>query len=81
MLTCKEFDQFIVDFLDKNLPLRKRLSMHLHLMMCKGCPQYLADYRRAIELGQTVCGQDDEEVADDVPEELIKAVLANLDKK
>ncbi|MEO0420808.1 MAG: zf-HC2 domain-containing protein [Pseudomonadota bacterium] len=78
MLTCKELDEFLVDFLDGNLPLRTKLAMHLHLGLCKDCREYVRDYERAITLGRKACSTaEDEEVAD-VPEALVQTVLANL---
>ncbi|MEM9383761.1 MAG: zf-HC2 domain-containing protein [Pseudomonadota bacterium] len=78
MLTCKEFDGFLVDFLDGNLPLRQKLSMHLHLGLCKDCREYVRDYERAITLGRKACSATEDEEVSDVPEALVQAVLTNL---
>ena len=37
MPTCKELSELITQGLDTRLPLRKRIGMRLHLMMCTGC--------------------------------------------
>ncbi len=76
MLTCKQLDDFLVDFLDGNLPFRQKLSMHMHLGLCKECRDYVRDYERAVVLGRKACSHQEE--LTEVPEELVQAVLSNL---
>lgn len=76
MLTCRELDDFLVDFLDGRLPLRQRLSMQMHLAMCRDCRRFLEEYRQAIRLGREAVVE--EHGLEQVPEGLIRAVLANL---
>jgi len=40
MLTCKETARLVSDQLDRKLPLRMRLHLRLHLMMCGACSAY-----------------------------------------
>ncbi len=81
MLTCREFDKFIVDYLDHELPWSIQISMRLHLLLCRKCRAYLATYRRAIELGQSVFDDPESEMPDSVPQELVKAVIERLKDK
>ena len=81
MLTCKEFDEFIVDYLDHELPWAIQVSMRLHQFFCRKCRAYLADYRRTIELGQSVFDDPESETPDSVPQELVKAVIERLKRK
>jgi predicted anti-sigma-YlaC factor YlaD len=78
MLTCKQLDEFLVDFLDGKLGFRQRLSMHMHLGLCRDCRDFLEEYRAASKLGRKVFTSDEQLEA--VPEPLIQAVLANLAK-
>ncbi len=80
MLTCRAFDEFIVDYLDHELPWFTQVSMRLHEFLCRKCRAYLADYRRTIELGQSVFDDPESEVPDSVPQELVKAVIERLKK-
>lgn len=41
MLNCKQVSELSSRSLDSRLPLRQRMQMKLHLMMCKACKQYL----------------------------------------
>lgn len=40
MPSCRDISQLISDGMDRNLPLRKRLSIRLHVSMCKFCRRY-----------------------------------------
>ncbi len=77
MLTCKEFDDFMVDYLDENLPVWQKFMCWLHVKMCRECAKFVQEYRRSIALGKTAYDAPDEPVPDSVPEELIQAALAH----
>ncbi len=40
MLSCKEVSRLVSDSMERELPLRKRISLRVHLMMCKLCKGY-----------------------------------------
>jgi hypothetical protein len=40
MLTCREAAQLLSDSLDRELPLRQRIALRIHLFMCKLCPRF-----------------------------------------
>jgi len=75
MITCREFEAFILDYLDGVLPQRQRRIFDWHLNICAECREYLAAYQRSIELGRAVFDQPEDGVPDDVPEDLIRAVV------
>jgi anti-sigma factor RsiW len=75
MITCQEFESFIINYLDDSLPSKQRKLFDWHLRICKECRDYLAAYKRTIELGQATFGDPDESVPPDVPEDLIRAIL------
>jgi anti-sigma factor RsiW len=75
MITCLEFENFIQNYLDDTLPSKQRKLFEWHMRICKECRDYLAAYNRAIELGQATLGNADEPVPQDVPEDLIQAIL------
>ena len=81
MLSCRDFDHFIVDYLDNELPWHTHVSMRWHLWFCSDCRAYLADYQRTIELGQSVFEDLDREVPDSVPQELVDAVIDCLEEQ
>ena len=77
MLTCREFDEFMLDYLDGELPVWRKYMCWLHVRMCKECARFVQKYRRTIALEQSAFDSPDEAVPDDVPEELVKAALAH----
>ncbi len=76
MITCTEFESFILAYLEGELPSRQRRVFEFHLKICRECRDYLAAYRHTIALEKAALTDDPSAaVPDDVPEDLIKAVL------
>jgi len=40
MLSCKDVTQLISESMDRSLPLRKRIGVQVHLLICKFCARY-----------------------------------------
>lgn len=76
MLSCRQFEDFVLDYFEGSLPTRQRILFDLHLAVCSDCRAYLAAYRRATEMGKTVFPAPDEALPEEVPEDLVQAVLA-----
>ena len=75
MITCREFEEFVQGYLDGGLPPRQVKIFEWHLRMCRECREYLAAYRRAIEIGEAMLGSAGNAVPDDVPEDLVRAIM------
>jgi len=77
MITCREFEAFIDDYLEDSLPATQLNRFVKHLKLCRECREYLAAYKDAINLGQSVFEKSavDQALPDDVPEDLIKAMI------
>jgi len=76
MITCKEFEDFVQDHLDNSLSDQQRIVFDCHMQMCRECRDYLAAYKRTVELGHAVLSSsDDAPVPDDVPDDLVTAIL------
>jgi anti-sigma factor RsiW len=76
-LSCREFTDFILAYLDGELQTRARALFEAHIRDCPPCLDYLDSYRQTVELaGQawTACGPDDA-VPQEAPEELVRAML------
>jgi hypothetical protein len=64
MLSCEEVTRLLSEFLDRPLPLRARLSVSLHLFLCKWCDRF----RRQLLLIRQVLRQGAEHLeGPDVP--------------
>ncbi len=79
MITCRQFEDFILAYLEGELPDRQQFIFELHLKVCHECRDYLAAYRRTIEISKRAFEEPDRLVTDDVPEDLVKAILAARD--
>ena len=76
MITCRELEGFLIDYLEDTLPTRQRMIFNLHLRMCRECRSYLEAYKRVIAVGKAAFREPDEAVPDSVPEDLVKAIRA-----
>lgn len=76
MITCREFEDFVLAYLDGELPSRQVFVFELHLKVCRACRKYLEVYQRSIEVSKRAFEKPDEQVPEEVPEDLIRAVLA-----
>ena len=76
MITCRQFEDFVIDYLDDKLPARQKMVFELHLKVCRECRDYLDAYKRATEVAVRVSksSEQDEELPK-VPDDFINAVL------
>ena len=76
-MTCREFDEFVMDYLGDELPAETRMEFDRHMSLCPPCVAFLQDYQKTIEIGKIVCAHPEDPVPDAVPEELIRAILSS----
>jgi anti-sigma factor RsiW len=74
-LSCRELIEFLAAYLDDELAFEERGAFEAHLSKCPACVDYLATYRKTIQLGKRALGAG-VEVAEEAPAELVDAVLA-----
>ena len=75
-MTCREFAGFMADYLSGELSADVRARFEQHLNVCSNCVKYLAGYADTIALGRAAFKDDDDEVPGEVPNALVKAILA-----
>ena len=75
-MTCRELVEFLMEYLDGLLAEPERMCFEEHLGECPDCVAYLATYREAIRLGKEACTAGNDSIPTDVPEELVRAILA-----
>lgn len=76
-MTCREFADFIADYLSGELSPEARASFEDHLQVCPNCVAYLSNYRDTIALGRRAFADDEAVVPDQVPNGLVQAILAS----
>ena len=75
-MTCREFADFMMDYQSGELSAESRAAFEYHVGLCSNCRRYLAGYQETVELGKRAFEDDDANVPSQVPEELVKAILA-----
>ena len=76
-MTCREFAQFIADYLSSELSPDVKRQFERHLAVCPNCVAYLANYRDTIALGRRAFADDEADVPGEVPSALVQAILAS----
>ena len=79
-MKCREFVEFVMEYLDGTLGEAERRVFEDHVGLCPPCVNYLESYRETVRLGRSVCAPDDD-VPPDVPEELVQAILSARSRK
>lgn len=79
MMTCREVIDFLMSYLDGDLPAASRAEFERHLAVCKSCVAYLESYRQTVALCHAV--QTATETSDPpqpLPPELVAAISSAL---
>jgi anti-sigma factor RsiW len=75
-MNCREFTEFLQEYLCNNLPADARSEFESHLAECPWCVAYLDSYQKTIALQKKVfAGPDDAPLPADVPEDLVRAIV------
>lgn len=74
-LTCRQVEQFLMDYLEGNVTLWTWCKFRYHLFICEDCRRYLQDYRNAVALDRRIFENPDDEAAGIVPDEILEAIL------
>lgn len=73
-MKCQQALELLGDLMDDELGRRQRLSLQLHLLICRHCRHYLASYRHTLRAAKAAFRSvdlDDQEI----PEEQVAAIL------
>ena len=79
MTCCREISDFLMAYLDGELPAEQREAFDKHLAACPPCATYLKSYEATVRLGK-LCGCSGLPAAP-IPENLVKAILEARAKK
>jgi anti-sigma factor RsiW len=74
-MTCREFAEFLIDYVSGELPEPTRGVFQAHVAVCRDCRNYLDSYRKTIALSKTALAEPTVDVAA-MPEGLVRAILA-----
>ena len=75
-MNCREFTEFLHDYLLGGLLAEVRAEFDRHLAECPWCVAYLDSYKKTMQLaGTAFAAAEDAPSPSDAPEELIQAIL------
>lgn len=75
-MNCKEIIEFLMDYIEDELPEHVKACFDMHLQTCPPCVDYIKTYRDTILLAKRCCTENPACQCDEVPEPLIQAILA-----
>ena len=75
-VTCRDFADFLLDYVEGELPGETRRRFDEHMAICSDCVQYLQHYTETIKAGRLALADD---LPADVPDELVSAILRARD--
>jgi anti-sigma factor RsiW len=79
-MTCREFLDFLWAYLSSEVTDQQREEFEYHLSGCPSCVAYMKSYRETVALGKAAFDATDEPLPEDVPDELVEAILATIRK-
>ena len=74
-MTCRELVEFLADYTTGDLPAEVLRVFETHLGDCPECVTYLRSYADTVRLARA-CAETDDALPAEVPERLVRAVLA-----
>jgi anti-sigma factor RsiW len=75
-VTCREFSDFIGDYLAGELRGTVHTGFERHLELCPNCRRYVRSYEETVKLGRQAFDDPNAPLPPQVPEELVTAILA-----
>ena len=74
-MNCREFTEFLHEYLSGKLPEGERAEFDKHLAVCPWCVAYLDSYKKTIQLEKAAFVPVEAPPPAEAPEELIQAIL------
>jgi anti-sigma factor RsiW len=71
-VTCREFADFVIDYVDGQLDEAARARVDEHLTQCPDCVEYLRQYRATVRAGRVAF---DDDLPITIPRDLLQAIL------
>jgi len=81
MITCREFEEFIISYIEGELTPKQSRVFTMHLRICRECREYLNAYKRTMEINNTLMKKTTELKQEDIPQDLQNAILAAIQTK
>jgi anti-sigma factor RsiW len=73
-MTCREVIEFLMSYLDGELPPEVCAEFERHLAVCSSCVAYLESYRQTIAISQSGGATTETSDPQELPAELVAAI-------
>jgi anti-sigma factor RsiW len=80
-VTCRDFVEFLSEYFSGELAVAERAEFEAHLAECPACVAYLETLQKTIQLVKAAYAHPEGRVPDEVPEQLLRAILAARTKR
>jgi len=77
-VNCRDATEFLMDYLNDELPRETRREFDSHLARCPDCVTFLGQYEATVKAGRKVCAEEGPDITTEFPEDLIKAIMAAI---
>jgi anti-sigma factor RsiW len=74
-MTCREFIDFLMEFLNGELTPEQSAQFEAHLAECPDCVNYLHSYEDTVRLGRAAFDKLDAPLPEGIPDDLVQAIL------
>lgn len=74
-MNCRELVDFLMHYLDGDLPAAVRDEFEAHLRLCPPCLVFLDQYKETVRLGKSCKDMPKQDCKSKVPEDLVQAIL------
>lgn len=74
-MTCREIADFLMQYIDGELPRQLRTTFEMHLAECPACRAYLKSYEQTIRLARSVKSPASNSKFKSAPDELVRLIL------
>ncbi|HTO08646.1 MAG TPA: zf-HC2 domain-containing protein [Myxococcota bacterium] len=71
-MNCRECTDFLIDYLNGDLPAAQQRVFEGHIQLCPPCLTYLESYRATVK----TCEMAHEDPQEPIPEAMVQAILA-----
>jgi anti-sigma factor RsiW len=75
-VTCRDFADFLLEYVEGELPAETRRRFDEHMARCPDCVNYLRHYTETVRAGRLAVA---DELPADVPDALVSAILKARD--
>lgn len=74
-MSCREFVDFLMEYLDGELPAESKSVFEAHLEKCPPCGAYLHNYEATVRMAADMADCEEQGELPEAPEALVQAVL------